>query len=149
MRKIVFKKTSLKNDNVEYVDSTKCIAQIQNPKQGILPHDLIHAIVESSLNIRGFTDLIFAGEKPEYAMAADGEAWLSESMVEAIQGMLWSGNLNHAQFNDWIKTICEQRKISAIIVNEAQFMHLSQKLIDASKQWVSTPVGGSLEFEIV
>lgn len=147
MTKIIFKKTDSKMDQVEYVDSEKCIAKLDNPKQGILPHDLIHALVESQLGIRGFTELIFEGKKPEFAMQADGEAWLSESMVEAIQGMLWSGKLDLPQFNDWVKNICLQRKVAPVEVTDHQFSELARQIQEVSNKWTALPVGKTLEVE--
>jgi hypothetical protein len=146
MKKIIFTKTNTKMDRVEYFDSGKCIAYLENPKQGILPHDFIHALVESELKIRGFTDLIFEGKKAEFAMKADGEAWLAESMVEAIQGMCWSNQIDFDQFNVWVENTGNQRGISLALVTEPQFSCLSKKLHEVSNCWNALPIGDSFEF---
>jgi len=145
MKKLIFRKTGTKADEVEFVDAGKTLTKIMNPSQGILPHDLIHALVESILNVRGFTDLIFEGQQPSYAMKADGEAWLAESMVESIQGMLWSGQLDYNQFNDWIRTICESRKVPAILIDSRKFSALNFAITEMSQKWKQLAPGESVE----
>jgi hypothetical protein len=146
MKAIRFTKTNRKMDVVEYEANGKLVARLDNPKQGIIPHDLVHAIIESTLGVRGFTDLIFAGTKPEFAMKADGEAWLAEAMVEAIQGMLWSGNLDHKQFTDWVAMICSQRNVPAMEISAEKFFELELKIDEMSQKWKGVEVDSALEF---
>lgn len=146
MNVIRFTKADGKTDKVEFISSDRVLTKIENPKQGILPHDLIHAIVESHLGVRRFTDLIFAGQKAEFAMSADGEAWLSESMVEAIQGMLWSGKMDLDQFNAWVKTICDQRQVSSFEATSEQFLDLELAIEHFTAKWKLLSVGEFIEF---
>jgi hypothetical protein len=146
MNTIRFTKTAGKTDKVEFKSSDRVLTKIENPKQGILPHDFIHAIIESQLGVRGFTDLIFAGQNVEFAMSADSEAWLSESMVEAIQGMLWSGQMDLDPFNAWIKEICHQRQVSSVEVTSEQFVDLKLKIEDFTARWNGLSIGEFIEF---
>lgn len=147
MRSIKFTKTSGKFDQVAFVVENKIICQIENPKQRILPHDMIHTIVEKQFGIRGFIDLVFEGQSPYAAMAPDGEAWLSESMVESLQGMLWSGAMDLAQFNSWIESICEQRKVPFKKFTAQEFESLRLAIETASKKWELVQIGESVELE--
>ena len=146
MKAIRFTKTNRKMDVVEYEADSKLVARLENPKQGIIPHDLVHAIIESTLGVRGFTDLIFDGQKPEFAMKVDGEAWLAESMVEAIQGMLWSGTLDHKQFTDWVATICSQRNVPSVEISGEEFFELELKIDEMTQKWKCLEVDSALEF---
>ena len=145
-RKISFKKTTGKFDDVEYFEDGLVISKITNPKQRIIPHDLIHALIESHFGVMGFTDLVFKGVKPGADMGATQEAWLSEAMVESVQGMLWSGQLNFEQFNNWISSICEQRKVPATEVSKELFTAFEKLISEYSQKWEATLPGSRLEF---
>lgn len=148
MRTLIFQKNSSKTDGVEFIADGKTIALLDNPKQGILPHDLIHALVETQLDLRGFISLVFEGQNPAFAMQADGEAWLAEAMVEAIQGMLWSGRLDLEQFNEWVRSICEQRQVATVVTSPEQFSALSARLKETTERWLVLAPGQSLEIII-
>jgi hypothetical protein len=142
-----FTKTDSKFDKVEFARDGAVLTAIQNPKQGIIPHDLIHLIVERKLGLRGFTQMVFEGQLDPYTMVPDGEAWLSEAMVESIQGMLWSGNFDCGQFNEWIQSICEQRAVEWRPVEpEVIFeLELELEIEDLGRTWKAIAVGESLE----
>lgn len=145
MKCVRFIKTDSKFDQIEFIKSGSVIAKLTNPKQGILPHDLIHAIVEHHFKIRGFTEMVFEGQSPQFAMNPDGEAWLAEAMVESIQGMLWSDSLDHLQFNEWVGAICRQRRVASFAATAEQFFELELTVEDVTAQWKALNTGGSLE----
>ncbi|MGZ3727208.1 MAG: hypothetical protein ACXWQQ_15515 [Pseudobdellovibrio sp.] len=147
MKSIKFTKLNGKYDRVEFIDEGRVISEISNPKQGTLPHDLVHAIIESSLKVSGFINLMFCGRRAEMGEAADGEAWLAEAMVESVQGMLWSGSLQADQFNDWVQNICEQRKVQYFAISDEQFFKLKLVIEDISKKWKNLNIGESYSFE--
>ena len=79
------------------------------PRQGILPHDLVHYVVESGLGWRhGFLGLIGAGHDIGWTMeqthdpsnaanrAVTDQAIHAEAVVESLQAQLWSGAFDEA-----------------------------------------------------
>jgi hypothetical protein len=146
MKLIRFTKTDSKMDKVEYVADSLVLARVENPKQRILPHDFIHALVEFHLGVRGFTDLVFEGQHPR-SISADDKAWLSEAMVESIQGMLWSGGpLDFAQFNSWVRDICKARKVPSVNTSLENFTKLDKAIRDATLMWERLQFGSSFDF---
>jgi len=120
MRLIVEKlDRSAKSDRLTCVreDGSKVVLGL--PRQGILPHELLHFIVESSLPfVHGFMAQVAAGADAEYVMAivhgsdqakVDLEAAQVEAVVEALQTQLWAGAFDLEQFNEGIRTACASR----------------------------------------
>ena len=80
------------------------------PRQGILPHDLIHYVVESTLGWRhAFYGMVAAGIDIGPAMAqshdpADrrlaDQAAHAEAVVESLQAQLWSAGADPDAFDD-------------------------------------------------
>jgi len=97
-----------KADHLRYLrdDGTAC--ECAMPRQGILPHDLVHYVVESRLRLaNGFLSLVAAGADAQFVMAAthgdsDGavkrEAIQAEALVEALQTQLWNGRFDRDAF---------------------------------------------------
>jgi hypothetical protein len=97
-----------KADHLRYVrdDGTAC--ECAMPRQGILPHDLIHYVVESRLRLaNGFLSLVAAGADAQFVMAAahgesddtvKQEAIQAEALVEALQTQLWNGRFDREAF---------------------------------------------------
>ena len=80
-------------------DGSECATSM--PRQGTLPHDLLHYIVETALPLKhGFLSLVAAGQDARFVMelahdAANAqistEAVQAEAIVEALQTQLWGG----------------------------------------------------------
>ena len=88
-------------DRLRFVRANASEATIPMPRQGTLPHDLIHYVVESALPLRhGFLSLVAGGADPSFAMDivhdpkspnVELEAIQAEAVVEALQTQLWNG----------------------------------------------------------
>lgn len=112
---------SSKYDRLACVRSDGSRCEVDLPRQGILPHDLIHLLVESRLGMSdGFIGLVakgadidFAGKElhrhvdPERQMQA-GQA---ESVVEALQSQLWAGQFDEALFRYGVVQACGMRGV--------------------------------------
>jgi hypothetical protein len=61
------------------------------PKQGIIPHDLIHYAIEKVMHLRGFVRLVSEGKPEAELRNADYDALLGEALVETLQAEMWSG----------------------------------------------------------
>ena len=108
-----------RSDRLRYVrsDSTETLSSM--PRQGILPHDLVHYLVESTLPLRhGFLGLVAAGADAAFVMQAvhdranpevETEAVQAEAVVEALQSQLWNGRFDPAMFAEGVRGACAAR----------------------------------------
>ena len=105
MKLIAEKKTARdKLDELLFVRRDGSTTRCQLPRQGTLPHDLIHYVVESRLPFRnGFLGLIAAGADAAFVLKVvhdkqnpqvETEAVQVESIVEALQTQLWAGGFD-------------------------------------------------------
>lgn len=147
-----------KSDALRFVraDGTECAVAM--PRQGVLPHDLLHWVVESGLALPGgFLSLVAAGAAADFAMTtahdprspqATAQALQAESLVEALQTQLWSGAFDDAAFAYGAQTAAEARGITPWpglqpghgerLFAEAQALHL---------RWLALPPGATLQLD--
>ncbi len=98
-------------------DGSECSTSM--PRQGTLPHDLLHYIVETALPLKhGFLSLVAAGQDARFVMelAHDTanpqlatEAVQAEAIVEALQTQLWGGYFNLDDFLQGVSLACAGR----------------------------------------
>ncbi len=147
---------SEKCDRLQYVrdDGTSCHNPM--PRQGILPHDLIHYIVESRLDLaNGFLSLVARGADAGFAMqvahdannrAIERQAIQAEAIVEALQAQLWSGGFDPDAFAYGLQTATEARGVDAVELPVAQLEHLLfAPAVELNREWSLVPPYGSLE----
>jgi hypothetical protein len=97
--------------------------QVQMPRQGVLPHDLVHYVVESALPFRhGFLSQVAEGagiafdsgvsyiQGPERHVVESGQV---ESIVEALQSQLWAGAFDLPSFLEGVRLACASRGLAA------------------------------------
>ncbi|MGZ5202693.1 MAG: hypothetical protein ACXWC4_23265 [Telluria sp.] len=129
------------------------------PRQGILPHDLVHYVVETGLGWRhgflgqvaGGRDISFLTEylhDPGNREAAD-QAIQAEALVESLQAQLWSGGFDREMFMEGLRGACAVRgravpDLSGIDVEEA----LYRRVLELTARWQQVPFHGSLELEM-
>lgn len=128
------------------------------PRQGILPHDLVHYVVESTLPFQfGFLSQVAAGAEAAFVMEqihdssnakVDIEAVQVEAIVEALQTQLWAGEFDQEMFIYAAEMACSARNTAAYVFLERD---LKSSLFDAAKslaeQWQKVPSGGVFELE--
>ncbi len=124
--------------------------QVAMPRQGVLPHDLVHFIVESALPFRhGFLSQVADGasiafdsgvstvQGPERHVAESGQV---ESVVEALQTQLWAGAFDVESFLEGVRLACESRQLPAPAMPdidlEAQLFERARELND---EWMGVP----------
>jgi hypothetical protein len=110
---------SEKCDRLRFVRSDGTETQISMPRQGTLPHDLVHYVVESSLPFKhGFLGLVAAGSDAGFVMQAihdpgdptiETEAVQAEAIVEALQTQLWAGYFDLDAFLDGARSASAAR----------------------------------------
>ena len=62
--KVVFTKGHGKYDTMDLLRPDGTIESVQCPKQGIIPHDMVHFAIEHSLNARGFLRRVVKESQP-------------------------------------------------------------------------------------
>src|SRR4051794_13411932 len=92
----VFVKGAGKFDRLDVIGADGKVESIDCPKQGIIPHDMVHYAVESTLDKRGFMRRVGDGERATFRMAAESESDSVERLVEVFQGDAWSGSASAA-----------------------------------------------------
>ncbi|QBH04979.1 hypothetical protein [Xanthomonas oryzae] len=110
-----------KYDHLACVRAAGLRCEVNLPRQGILPHDLIHLWLESRLGLSdGFIGLVAKGAEIDYAgkglhRHVDPErqmqAGQAESVVEALQSQLWSGQFDEAMFHYGPAQACSMRGV--------------------------------------
>jgi hypothetical protein len=129
------------------------------PRQGILPHDLIHYVVESALLYEfGFLGLIARGADFSYAMeqAHDPgnrdlgkQAVYAEAIVESLQAQLWAGSFDAQQFLEGLRAACAARGHGVPDPAASAFAEdLYWRAIALEGQWQSVPWFGTLELDM-
>ena len=97
-----------KYDRLRFVRSDGSQSKISMPRQGTLPHDLVHYVVESALPLKhGFLSLVAAGADALFVMdtvhdrespAIEADAVQAEAVVEALQTQLWTDTFEMDDF---------------------------------------------------
>lgn len=119
--------------------------RIDCPKQGIIPHDMVHYAVESMLAARGFLGRVAAGEDAAFTMASQAESDGVERLVEVIQGDAWSGGTSApAAMIDLYRVTCEARDCPPWPVDAPAIEAIRAEMRRLGEAWSATPVGGTL-----
>src|SRR5207344_3500850 len=120
--------------------------RLENPKQGLAPHDMIHVVVEQSLGLRlGFIGMVMAGlpmaltDQPrerENAGLYGIEAKQSESLVECVQAALWDSTpVSADDFREQLRVTCAMRAIPAPQMDDETVARLIDAVRRASDDW--------------
>jgi len=109
-------KSSDRRDRLRYCRQDGSSIEIDLPRQGILPHDLVHCIVESGFGLHGgFMDRVADGVSPEFqsskSLLRTDALGVAESVVEAMQTQLAAGRLDVEAFHYGVTMACLARGI--------------------------------------
>lgn len=129
-----------RGDSVEAVDC---------PKQRIIPHDMVHYAVESTLQKRGFLGRIRDGEGVGYKMGADPESDGIERLVEVFQADAWSGGTSSpADVLGLYQVTCSARKCPPLPVSSADILAVRLLISELEQQWQALPLGQAFSLEL-
>jgi len=147
---LTFAKGAGKVDRLEIVAADGPRPPIDCPKQGIIPHDMVHFAVEAEVAATGFLGLIAAGGDGGYRLGlADRTAQSVERLVEMFQGEGWSGvALPDAEFQALYATTCEERGDTPLPLTPALLAAIRTRIAELTRQWAAVPVGGQLTLEM-
>ena len=82
---LIFTKGAGKYDRMDVIVDGICTNSVQCPKQGIIPHDMLHFAVESTLQRRGFIIRTLEGDASGFRMTSTAESDGVERLVEVLQ----------------------------------------------------------------
>lgn len=127
------------------------------PRQGTLPHDLIHYVVESRLPFKsGFLGLVAAGADAEFVLKVvhdkqnpqvETEAVQVESIVEALQTQLWAGAFERDSFIEAAALATAARGKPAFPFDGVDAQAVYDECLRLLDQWNAVPWYGRLELE--
>ena len=121
---------------------------IRCPKQGIIPHDMVHYAVESALAHRGFLGLVADGQAASFATAGGDSEEAIERLVESFQAEMWGGRVSAEDLLATYEHACEARGHSAAPVSADDVESIRERLDDLTARWAAVPVNASLTVEI-
>ena len=150
--------SSDKYDFLRFIRNNGSTLAAQMPRQGILPHDLIHFVVESALPLRhGFLSQVARGADAEYVMqqihgndhaAVDEEAAQVEAIVEGLQTQLWAGGFDHEMFVAAADAACAARGKRAYDLSDIDVRaSLYDRALALCHEWQQTPFHKSLSLD--
>ncbi|WP_199097932.1 hypothetical protein [Dyella sp. ASV21] len=142
---LVFTKGSGKYDRMDIVRPGLPAQSVDCPKQGIIPHDMVHYAVESTLQKRGFIARLSSGEAAGQRMAEEAESDAVERLVEVFQADGWAGWGSAAQdMIDLYRVTCSARACPMLPIDGAAIEAVRQCLLELTAQWQAVPVGRAL-----
>ena len=146
--RLTFTKRDGKYDDL-LIERSDCPPEsIRCPKQGIIPHDLVHYAVESSLAHRGFLGMVADGEAAGFATAG-GEAEESiERLVECFQAEMWGGRVKAEDLLATYELACEARGHLPAPVSVSDVERIRASLDDLTAKWATVPLNASLTVEL-
>jgi hypothetical protein len=150
-----------KLDRLLYLRPDGTRTQSAMPRQGILPHDLLHWVVESALPLRwGFLGQVAAGADADYVMArvhdpdqaaverVAQEAAQTEAVVEALQTQLWAGTFDLPSFLEGVRSACDGRGRPVLELGGCDArLELYERALQLQAQWQALAFHQSLELE--
>ena len=144
--KLIFTKGSGKHDRLLIETEAGPRPLIDCPKQGIIPHDMVHWAVEAEVAAAGFLRLIATGgDSGQRGALGIAPAESVERLVEMFQGEGWSATvLPEAEFIALYLITCQDRGDTPLPITGALLSAIRARIADVSAQWAALPVGGSL-----
>ena len=146
--RLTFTKRDGKYDDLVIEREGREPEKISNPKQRIIPHDMVHYGVESVLSHRGFLSLVAEGQGAVFATVGGESEDAVERLVEAFQAEMWGGRVSAEELLDAYRLGCEARGHGAVPVSADDVEAVRTRLDELTEQWDAVPVGGSLALEI-
>lgn len=133
---LIFTKRAGKFDRMEVVRPNGAVESIDCPKQRIIPHDMVHYAVESTLAKRGFLSRVREGERAGVRMRSEAESDGVERLVEVIQGDAWSDSTSSAaDILDLYRVTCTERACPMLPVDESDIDAIRARFAELTAQW--------------
>lgn len=145
--RLTFTKRDGKYDDLLIERAGRPPETIRCPKQGIIPHDMVHYAIESTLAHGGFLGLVAGGEAASFATAGGDSEEAIERLVETFQAEMWGGRVSAGDLLATYEHACEARGHKAVPVSADDVESIRERLGDLTEKWAAVPVNGSLSVE--
>ena len=145
--RMTFTKRGGKHDDLTIERPGALPETIQCPKQGIIPHDMVHYAVESTLAHRGFLGMVAGGDAAVFATQGGESEEAIERLVESFQAEMWGGRVPTEELLATYELACEARGHVAAPVSAEDVEGIRTSLDDLTAKWAAVPVNGSLTVE--
>ena len=144
--KLTFTKGSGKFDRLDITTAAGPQPAIDCPKQGIIPHDMVHFAVEAEVATLGFLGGIAAGGDSGFAAGSDNPHHRAvERLVETVQAEAWGGApVPDDEFIALYEVTCDARGDAPLALDAATLAAIRARLADLTARWQAVPTGGSL-----
>jgi len=119
------------------------------PKQRIVPHDMVHFVVERTLRKRGFLSRVSGGEPAGFQMAAEPESDGVERLVEVVQGDAWSGSAaSPEEILDLYQVTCVARQCKPLAVRPDDITAIRLWIEELDARWRALGAGQSMSLAL-
>jgi hypothetical protein len=146
--KLTFTKRDGKYDDLLIERSGEPPATMKCPKQGIIPHDMVHFAVESILAHSGFLSLVAEGQAASFTTRGGDPEEAVERLVENVQAEMWGGRVSAQDLLESYEQSCDARGHPAVPVSVADVEKIRARLDELTAQWSAVPLNGSLTVEL-
>ena len=148
--RILFTRLPGKMDRLTITRADGSTATVDCPKQGMIPHDMVHYAVEKHVTSQGFLSRVAAGAGLGFADGAAESAEPVERLVEAMQADTWSngGNSNVDELIALYRLSCEARGHAVLPVDAGDIAAIRAEMADLAARWAAVPLNGSLELRL-
>jgi len=146
--RLTFTKRDGKYDDLAVAREGAAVETIRCPKQGIIPHDMVHYAVESMLAHRGFLGLVAQGESAAYTTLGGESEEAIERLVETFQAEMWGGRVAAADLLATYEHACGARGHAPVPVSADDVEAVRARLADLTERWSRVPVDGSLALDL-
>jgi len=145
---LTFTKRSGKHDDLVIARQGHSLETIRCPKQRIIPHDMVHYAVESTLTHRGFLGMVADGAAAKFTTTGGLTEEAIERLVEVFQAEMWGGRVPSAEFLATYEHACDARGHAAVSVSPDDVEAIRARLDELSERWAALDVNASLSLEL-
>ena len=146
--RLTFTKRAGKYDELVIERDGKALPPMSCPKQGIIPHDMVHYGIESTLGARGFLGLIAGGEEAAFATRGGDQEEAIERLVEVLQAEMWGGRVEAVDLINAYEHACAAHNHSPIPVSLDDIEAVRRRLGELSSEWSSLGENRALTLEM-
>lgn len=146
--RLTFTKRNGKYDDLLIERSGEPPATMKCPKQGIIPHDMVHFAVENMLAHSGFLSLVAEGQAASFTTTGGDAEEAVERLVESFQAEMWGGRVSAEDLLESYEQSCQARGHLAVPVSADEVEKIRARLDELTAQWSAVPLNGSLNVEL-
>jgi hypothetical protein len=145
--RLTFTKRGGKYDDLLIEQADRPPQTIACPKQGIIPHDMVHYAVESVLAHRGFLGLVAGGEAAAFTTTGGNAEEAIERLVEGFQAEMWGERVSAEDLLATYELACDARGHPAAPVSVEDVETIRRRLDELTAKWTAVPLNASLTVE--